>query len=47
MMYISAVSYVLVGTGVGINAAESSDVIPDYIKVQFAGSFLVTFFWVC
>ena len=43
MMYITAVSGVMVDTGGDI---RNYDDIPDYKKLQFAGGFLTTFFWV-
>ena len=49
MMYITAVSGVLIQTGIIIhNFAEvfPGGSVPDYYKVQFAGGFLTTFFWV-
>ena len=48
MMYITAVSGVLVQTGIIIHSYESypDASVPDYYKKQFAGGFLTTFFWV-
>ena len=43
-MYLSAVSYVLIATGIIIH---NVDEYPDYINIQFAGSFLISFFAVC
>ena len=44
MMYITAVSWVLVQAGLLIRNVD--DGLPVYIKLQFAGGFLTTFFWV-
>ena len=43
-MYLSAGSYVLIATGIIIH---NFDEYPDYINIQFAGSFLISFFAVC
>ena len=44
MMYITAVSYVLVRSGLIIRNSDYD--IPVYIKLEFAGGFLTMFFWV-
>ena len=43
MMYITAVSGVMVLTGILIRNADD---VADFVKLQFAGGFLITFFWV-
>ena len=48
MMYITAVSGVLIQAGIIINNPDFVfNDIPNYVKLQFAGGFLTTFFWVC
>ena len=50
-MYLSAVGYVLVGTGIVIKETENNndDFLNDLLEaydVLFAGGFLITLFWV-
>ena len=47
MMYITAVSGVLIAAGTIIRNAPDGIDIPDYINLQFAGGFLITFFAEC
>ena len=47
MMYIIAVSYVLVGSGILIRSVNDDVDLPVHIKLQFIGGFLTAFFWVC
>ena len=44
MMYITAVSGVMVATGVYIR--NYTEDLPDFIELLFVGGFQTTFFWV-
>ena len=47
MFYITAVSGVLVGTGIAIRNQDIYGDVDSNTELVFAGSFLITFFWVC
>ena len=43
-MYLTAVGYGMIETGIAINGGDD---VPDYTNLVFAGGVLTTLFWVC